>query len=1026
MSKLAGLLLAVLALLATTAAGASAATIIVGTSGTRPQVDQNASGSAEAFRTTASATGSVDSMTVYVNATSAAGKLTVGLYADNNGHPGALLTQGSKTSPTAGATNDITVPAAAVTSGQTYWIALLGTSGVLTFRDQNNGGKSETHAVGGLSALPSSWQTGTTYTDGNLSAYGSSGGGTPQPPVLNVTPTTLSFTATTGGADPASKTTAISNSGGGSLSFTTSSGASSWLAASPGSGSAPATVTVSPHITGLAAGSYDGTVTITAAGATGSPQTVAVHLVVTDPTPPALGVTPTSLSFTATTGGADPASKTTAISNTGGGTLSFTTATGGSSWLAASPASGSAPATVTVSPHTGALAAGSYDATVTITAAGATGSPQTVTVHLVVTDPLPPPPPSGSDWLQVDHDPAKTGFASGETAIGPAQARNLGPAWSTILDGKITAQPLYASGVTVGGATHDIVVAATSGASIYALDAGTGAVLWRRNFGTPPFNCAIPGGYGFVAPPAIDKSRNRIYTVSEDGQLRTLAIATGADAATAVPIITNAGTNRVWGGPSLIGSSTLYVATASDGCDTPPWRGRILKVDVSGTTPVSTKEWDVVTSIAAPSGGGGIWGYGGVSVDTATGRVYTATGADSVEAYTDYADRLVALTANLDVLGSIEPFHPTSYPCAGEPCDVDFGATPVVFQPTGCPTMVSAGNKNGVLYVARTTTLAASGPVEQAIQLNPPNDWLGSGGVGGVPAWDPTDQMLFVSDVGSGIGTTAGGVVGLKVNLDCTLSVAWSKPLGGGTNPDSTPTVANGVVYVGEGNTGRLLAYDAKTGEQLWVSAGGGAAFAAPTVANGTVYQGTWDGFTGGAAGTIKAFKPGAAPPPPPPPPPPGTQLIGDKNVESQQDQNTSGTAEAFQATATATGSVTQMSIYLDNSSNVAKATIGIYTESGSTHPGALLTQGSSTTALTPGAWNTITVPATALTSGTKYWIALLGTGTGTIRFRDGVGSCSAETSSSRALTTLPASWATGIRYGDCPLSGYGSSAATT
>ncbi len=1016
MPKLVVVLTAVLALSAAVAASASAA-IVVGTSGVRPSVDQNTAGSAEAFRTPATASGTVDSMSVYVNSTSRATKLFVGLYTDANGHPGMLLTQGSKSSPTAGTTNDITVGGATVTSGTQYWIAIMGTGGQLTFRDQLGGGKSETHALGNLTTMPASWQTGITYNDGQLSAYGSASGGQPVPPVLNVTPTTLSFTATTGGADPAGKTAAVSNTGGGTLSFTTSPGASAWLAASPASGNAPATITVSPHISGLSAGTYDGTVTVTAAGATGSPTTVAVHLTVTDPPPPvpALGLTPTSLSFTATTGGADPASKSAAVSNTGTGTLTFTTSTGAAAWLAATPASGTAPATITVSPHISGLAAGTYNGTVTVTAAGATGSPKTVAVSLTVTDPAPPPPPSSADWLQVDHDAERTGFASGETALGPAEARTLGQAWATTVDGKVTAQPLYVGNITAGGQSRNVVIAATSGASIYALDADTGAIIWRRNFGTPPSNCAIPGGYGFVAPPAIDKSRNRIYAVSEDGVLRTLAMADGTDAAAGVAIITNPQTNRVWGGPTLIGSSTLYVSTASDGCDSPPWRGRIVKVDVGGASPSLTKQWDVVPGIAAPSGGGGIWGYGGVSVDSATGRVYTATGADSVEAYTVYADRLVALSSDLNLLGSYEPFHPTNYPCSGDPCDVDFGATPVVFTPVGCPTMVSAGNKNGVLYVTRAATLAASGPAEQAIQLNPANDWLGSGGVGGVPAWDPTDQMLFVSDVGPGFGGTAGGMVGLKVNADCTLSVAWSKTLGIDPNPDSTPTVANGVVYVGEGATGKLAAYNAKTGDPLWTSSAGGAGYAAPIVANGMVYQGIWNGFSPANTGTIKAFKPGVTPPPPPP-----SLLIGDTAVENQRDQNSSGSAEAFQATATASGSVTSLSIYLDAASDAAKATLGIYTETGATKPGTLVTQGSST-ALTPGAWNKITVPAATLTSGTKYWIALLGTGTGTIRFRDVSGGCRSETSASGSLTALPATWSTGIKYTDCPLSAFGS-----
>lgn len=908
MRKLLVVLALVVACGATGVAAASAATVLVGSTGIRPQVDSNNAGVAEAFRTTAGASGTVDQLTLYVNATSTATRVVVGLYADASGHPGALLAQGATSSPVAGAYNDVTVPAASVTAGSTYWIAVLGSAGRVTFRDQAGAGKSETSAVAGLTNLPSSWQAGTAYTDGNLSAYGSSTGSTPPPAALQVTPTSLSFSAATGGADPGAQTASIANGGGGTLSFTTATDAA-WLAAAPASGSAPGTVTVTPHVSGLTAGTYTGHVTVTASGATGSPATIAVTL--------------------------------------------------------------------------------------------------------TVTDPAPPPPPSGSDWLQIDHDAQRTGFASGETTLGVNEARTLGQAWATQVDGKVTGQPLYVSGITAGGQVRNLLVVVTDQQSVYALDADSGSVIWRRAFGTPPNNCAIPGGFGIVGPPAIDKARGRVYVVTEDGVLRTIDLISGADLASGVPIITGPQTNRVWGGLNLTGGTTLYVATASDGCDSPPWRGRVLKVDVSGATPSLAKEWDVVPGIAAPSGGGGIWGYGGVAVDGPGGNVYAATGADSNETYTQYSDRLVALSGDLGLLGSFEPFHPTTFPCTGAPCDVDFGSTPVVFQPTGCPTMVAAGNKNGILYVSHASTLAASGTAEQALQLNPANDWLGSGGIGGVPAWWPAGQMLFVSDTGPGWNGVAGGVVGLKVNADCTLSVAWSQPLGGGSQPDSTPTVANGVVYVGEGVSGRVDAFAAATGELLWQSAGGGAQYGAPMVANGTVYAGGWNGFTAGDAGTVRAFRPGATPPP-------SGVLLGDQNVESQHDQNALGSAEAFQTTAAGTGTVSKLSLYLDAASTATKVTVGLYADNGSGHPGTLLTSASTTT-VANGAWNEVAVPPVGVTSGKTYWIALLGSGSGTIKFRDTVGGCSSEASATTSLTALPATWTSGTRYHDCPLSAFGS-----
>ena len=66
------------------------------------------------------------------------------------------------------------------------------------------------------------------------------------------------------------------------------------------------------------------------------------------PPPPTIGVSPSSFSFSATEGGSNPASQSLSITNTGGGTLSWS-ASDDATWLSLSPASGNAPSTVTVS-----------------------------------------------------------------------------------------------------------------------------------------------------------------------------------------------------------------------------------------------------------------------------------------------------------------------------------------------------------------------------------------------------------------------------------------------------------------------------------------------------------------------------------------------------------------------------------------------------------------------------------------------------------------------------------------------------
>ncbi|MFN7919855.1 MAG: hypothetical protein U0Q16_07140 [Bryobacteraceae bacterium] len=63
-----------------------------------------------------------------------------------------------------------------------------------------------------------------------------------------------------------------------------------WLTASPSNGTAPSNVSVGVSTAGLAAGTYNGTVTVTAPGAPNSPKTIAVTLNVA-------AVSPASLTF---------------------------------------------------------------------------------------------------------------------------------------------------------------------------------------------------------------------------------------------------------------------------------------------------------------------------------------------------------------------------------------------------------------------------------------------------------------------------------------------------------------------------------------------------------------------------------------------------------------------------------------------------------------------------------------------------------------------------------------------------------
>jgi hypothetical protein len=130
-------------------------------------------GVAVAFRATAGNCGKVGSLSVFLDGSSSAARLIVGLYADADGHPGALLAQGSTSSPVAGAWNTVSIAPRSVSTGAVYWIAILGTQGgTLYYHSKAGSCAAEASAQTSLTALPSFWVTGTEAVSCPASAYG--------------------------------------------------------------------------------------------------------------------------------------------------------------------------------------------------------------------------------------------------------------------------------------------------------------------------------------------------------------------------------------------------------------------------------------------------------------------------------------------------------------------------------------------------------------------------------------------------------------------------------------------------------------------------------------------------------------------------------------------------------------------------------------------------------------------------------------------------------------------------------------
>ncbi len=464
-------------------------------------------------------------------------------------------------------------------------------------------------------------------------------------------------------------------------------------------------------------------------------------------------------------------------------------------------------------------------------------------------------PAAAVSWSTYGFDLQRTGYNPSETTIGTANAGTLQLRWSATLGDVMIAQPVEAAGVVVpGGGAKNLVYEGTEHGDFYAIDAATGKVVWQKNLGSVQTGCEdMPDGvFGVGGAGVIDRAQPNggvVYVAGGDGSVHALGLATGRELpGWPVRNVFDATHEHVYGGLNER-AGKLYVILASY-CDFTPYRGRVSEIGIASRT-VQAAFYPATPSVD----GGGIWGPGGASIDPANGHVFVATGnaLTNPDQYS-HSDSVVELDASLNVLGA-------NYPgLVGT--DVDFGATPILYRPAGCPTtQVAAKNKSGVFVVYNEGGLNAG--YTQRLQMADVNDYQ----FNGIPAWSPQTNMLYVSNNSdSNTGTYFHGLVALHAGADCQLSLAWQQTVGPDYTSVSPPTVANGVVYYGDGFGNTERAFDAATGAQLWSSGStiGGGLYAAPIVVNGMLLVPAWDGKLyafapaggGGNPPTVTSFSP--------------------------------------------------------------------------------------------------------------------------------------------------------------------------
>jgi outer membrane protein assembly factor BamB len=508
--------------------------------------------------------------------------------------------------------------------------------------------------------------------------------------------------------------------------------------------------------------------------------------------------------------------------------------------------------------------------------------------------PVPTPTPSpaqGTDVVTYKNDLARTGQNLTETVLTPTNvnAASFGLLRMLATDGKVDAQPLYLSRLTVQGATHNVVFVATENDSVYAFDADSGSILWQVSLAgsgeapSGPHGCSqVVPVIGITSTPVIDRAagaHGALYAVamsnggSDHQRLHALDVTTGAELfggpreITAVYPAPGGGTRTFDPGQYeeraalLLSQGTIYTSWTSH-CDAAPYTGWIIAY--GQTSLAQTAVLNVAangTGSGFASAGPAIWMSGGGPAADAAGNVYLLTGNGAFETTLDgngfpsggdYGNSFLKLATSSGALAVVDYF--AMYNEVSESAaDLDLGSGGAMLLPdltdsggTVRHLMVGAG-KDGNLYVVDRDSMGR-------FSVSGNNIWqelsgvLG-GGIWSTPAW--FNGTLFYGPSGGSLLAFTAAAARFPGSASSQSPVRFPYP---GTAPAvSANGIANGIVWAHEnGSLAVLHAYDAgNLAHELYNSSqaangrdhfGAGNKFITPMIADGKVFVGTQAG----------------------------------------------------------------------------------------------------------------------------------------------------------------------------------------
>lgn len=523
--------------------------------------------------------------------------------------------------------------------------------------------------------------------------------------------------------------------------------------------------------------------------------------------------------------------------------------------------------------------------------AGCGGSTSSISGASTPTPPPPPTPsptPSSVDVTTYHYDNLRTGQNLNEITLTTANVNQakFGKLGELMVDGKVDAQPLYLSNLSIPGVgAKNVLYVATEHGSVFAFDADKVSAtpaqpLWKISTQLPgevpsdDRGCSqVTPEIGITSTPVIDRARGAIYvvSVSKDAsgnyfhRIHALDLTNGKELFGGPTTITatypgsgagSSGGNVVFNPaqynerPGLLEINGTIYTTWGSHCDLGAYTSWMMAYSAD-----TLKQMNVLNLV--PNGGdGGIWMSGTAPAADAAGDIYfilgngtfdTALNANGFPSRGDCGNCYVKVssTTPLTLLDYFTPLNTV----AESGADEDFGSggpllLPDVADASGKTRHLAVGSgKDAIIYVLDRDNMGKFGAAQNNVYQQI------SGELAGTEYGKPSyfNGTVYYGAVGDAIKAFPISSGKLATTPSSTTAIQFPYP--GATPTISANGTNNGILWAVENGTpGVLHAYDATNlATEIYNSnqaSGGrdqfsGNKFITAIVANGKVFVGT-------------------------------------------------------------------------------------------------------------------------------------------------------------------------------------------